>query len=166
MTLMLLLQLLNSLRHRSAHCSVSSSNSSSGNCKSREINSSTSRLKKCPVFDVRPDSPSTPVPSVWQSSAGGRGRSGCRPCCGAEPSERHQGCSPLTLSLIPSAERFFFFVIDHKYKVQYCIFLFCINSSSLTCTIISKVSRIIRLASVARFPSISASCSSSALVLQ
>lgn len=35
-----------------------------------------------------------------------------------------------------------------------------------TCTMISKVSRIIMLASVARLPSISASCSSSALVLQ
>lgn len=35
-----------------------------------------------------------------------------------------------------------------------------------TCTMISKVSRIIILASVARLPSISASCSSSALVLQ
>lgn len=56
--------------------------------------------------------------------------------------------------------------IGIDYKVQQCIFLFCINPSSLTCTIISKVSKIIRLASVARFPSISASCSSSALVLQ
>lgn len=36
----------------------------------------------------------------------------------------------------------------------------------LTCTTISKVSRIVKLASVARLPSMSASCSSSALVLQ
>lgn len=159
---MLLLQLLSSLRQRSAHCSVSSSNSSSGNCRSRQTNSK--RVQSWLVF-VRPDSPLTPEPSVWRSSAAGRGRSGCRPCCGAGPSEHHPGYSPWTLSLTPSAHRRFM-VTDHNYKKQQCIFLFGIHSSSLTCTIISKVSRIIRLASVARFPSISASCSSSALVLR
>lgn len=159
---MLLLQLLSSLRQRSAHCSVSSSNSSSGNCRSRETNSK--RVQSWLVF-VRPRSPLTPEPSVWRSSAAGRGRSGCRPCCGAGPSEHHPGRSPWTLSLTPSAHRRFM-VTDHNYKQQHCMFLFGINSSSLTCTIISKVSRIIRLASVARFPSMSASCSNSALVLR
>lgn len=114
---------------------------------------------------VRPHSPLTPEPSVWRSSAAGRGRSGCRPCCGAGPSEPHPGCSPWTLSLTPSADRKFL-VTDHNCKNQQCVFLFGVHSSSLTCTIISKVSRMIRLASVARFPSMSASCSSSALVLQ
>lgn len=56
-------------------------------------------------------------------------------------------------------------VSDGRLKGR-CICRCCIYSSSRTCTIISKVSRIIRLASVARLPSISASCSSSALVLQ
>lgn len=45
MVLMLLLQCLRSLRHRSAHCSVSSSNSSSGNWKTarEEISAWTGR---------------------------------------------------------------------------------------------------------------------------
>ena len=71
----------------------------------QNVKINTSQLKKWFVLELRPDWPSIPGPSVWQSSAGGRGRSGCRPCCGAVPSEHHQGCSPLTRSLIPSAER-------------------------------------------------------------
>lgn len=51
-----------------------------------------------------------------------------------------------------------------------CLHFVCIHVESAvdlrTCTMISRVSRIIMLASVARLPSISASCSSSALVLQ
>lgn len=53
-----------------------------------------------------------------------------------------------------------------------CLHFVCVNVESAvavnlhTCTMISRVSRIIMLASVARLPSISASCSSSALVLQ
>ncbi len=125
---------------------------------------------------------------MWQNNAGGRGRSGCRPCCGATPSAPRPRCSPSTLLLIPSAEK------THAVFMKACLCLYCTCSNArlhtlkiisvcpsmfhcawlnvesfgnmYTCTIISSVSRIIMLASVARLPSISASCSSSALVLQ
>lgn len=125
---------------------------------------------------------------MWQNNAGGRGRSGCRPCCGATPSAPRPGYSLWTPSLIPSGERgthmqllqehVWIYVSLHDLKNDFSIFEYttaCLHSAWVhverpvhlhTCTMISKVSRIIMLASVARLPSISASCSSSALVLQ
>lgn len=45
----------------------------------------------------------TLAPAAWQSSAAGRGRSGCRPCCGAKLSALRPECSPWTRSPTPSA---------------------------------------------------------------
>lgn len=60
-------------------------------------------LEECFLRDPGPVSPSIPAPSGWRSSAAGRGRSGCRPCCAAAPSGRRRGCSPSTPSPTPSA---------------------------------------------------------------
>lgn len=169
MVLMLLLQLLSSLKHRSAHCSVSSSNNSSGNFTSRDkythLKSSINKKKE----KKKQNNGAVQLTNLWHQ----------RPLSGktvlqvesalvtGHAVEKYlQYSTQDTLlglgqrhSLRRGATR------KHvRYDSVHFLWLtLCLHSH--TWTMISKVSRIIRLASVARLPSISASCSSSALVL-